>query len=174
METCSTDAAPSMRSRVLPVEAPAAVLREIVRLHGTPTFAYDLGSLHSQVALLRTHLPAEVEVIYSLKANASLGLCGLLARGGLGADVASAGELATALDAGFPPERIFVSGPDKSPAMLAQLRSAPTALISIDSVSELRTLAQLDRPHRALLRLRPDFKSYAACSAGGQKAAQPE
>lgn len=36
----------------------------------------------------------------------------------------------------------------------------------MDSLSELRTLASLDRPHRALLRLRPDFCSLAACSAG--------
>jgi diaminopimelate decarboxylase len=111
-------------------------------------------------------LPAEIDVIYSLKANASLGLSGFLAGYGFGADVASAGELATAVEAGFPPERIFVSGPDKSPAMLNQLKSVPGAIVSVDSVSELGTLLTLDRPLRALLRLRPDFSSLAACSAG--------
>jgi diaminopimelate decarboxylase len=80
--------------------------------------------------------------------------------------VASAGELAIALEARFPPERIFVSGPDKSPAMLSELERAPGALISIDSVSELRMLSSLPRPHRALLRLRPDFSSFASCAAG--------
>jgi diaminopimelate decarboxylase len=148
------------------VEAPVEALREVVRRHGTPTYAYDLGRIRSQVNKLRAHLPPAVDVIYSLKANASLGLCSFLAGCGLGADVASAGELVTALEAGFPPARIFLSGPDKSPAVLAQLRSAPTALISIDSVSELRLLAGLDRPHPALLRLRPDFNSFASCSAG--------
>ena len=105
----------------------------MVRRHGTPTYAYDLGRIRSQITNLRTQLPAALELIYSLKANASLGLSGFVAGCGLGADVASAGELATAVEAGFPPERIFVSGPDKSPAMLAQLRSVPAALLSVDS-----------------------------------------
>jgi diaminopimelate decarboxylase len=149
-----------------PVEAPVETLLEVVRRHGTPTYAYNLGRIRSQVTTLRAQLPPSVEVVYSLKANASLGLCSFLAGCGLGADVASAGELVTALEAGFPPERIFVSGPDKSPALLAELRAAPGALLSIDSVSELRLLAGLNRPHRALLRLRPEFCSFASCAAG--------
>ncbi len=157
---------PPLRAPGLPVAASLQTLLEVVRRHGTPTYAYDLGSIRSQVSKLRTHLPPAVDVVYSLKANASLGLCGFLGGCGLGADVASAGELATALEAGFPLERIFVSGPDKSPAMLDQLRAVPQALLSVDSLSELRLLAATDAPHRALLRLRPDFCSFAACSAG--------
>jgi diaminopimelate decarboxylase len=151
---------------VPPVEAPVQTLLEIVRRYGTPTYAYDLERLRSQVAKLRAHLPDAIDVLYSLKANASLGLCGFLAGCGLGADVASAGELLTALEAGFPPERIFVSGPDVSPGMLAQLRTVPDVILSIDSPSALQTLAVQDRPHRALLRLRPNFRSFAACAAG--------
>src|SRR6266478_1901907 len=135
----------SRTSPALPVAAPVQTLLDVVAQHGTPTYAYDLDSIRSQVAKLRTHLPPAVAVIYSLKANASLGLCGFLAGCGLGADVASAGELATAVEAGFRPERIMVSGPDKSPAMLGQLRSVPAALLSVDSLSELQILSGLDR-----------------------------
>jgi diaminopimelate decarboxylase len=156
---------PSARQPAPPVEAPA-VLREIARRHGTPTFAYDLGRIRAQVDQLRTHLPASVEVLYSLKANPSLGLCGVLARCGLGADVASAGELVTALAAGFPPGRIVLTGPDRSPAVLAGLASLPDVVVSVDSASELRQLAAHEYPRLALLRLRPDFCSYATCSAG--------
>jgi diaminopimelate decarboxylase len=145
---------------------PLFALQEVVRRYGTPTYAYDLGQLRAQIAHLRASLPPAVEVLYSLKANASLGLCGFIAGCGLGADVASAGELVTAREAGFPLPRIFVSGPDKSPAVLSELRSVPEAIVSLDSVSELRTLAGADQPHRALLRLRPDFCSMAACAAG--------
>jgi diaminopimelate decarboxylase len=107
-----------------------------------------------------------MELLYSLKANASLGLCGVLADAGLGADVASAGELLTALEAGFPAAKIYVTGPDKSPALRAHLHLVPEAVLSLDSLSELRTLAAGDQPHRALLRLRPDYRPAAACSAG--------
>src|SRR5437016_1616040 len=98
-QRCSVDAAPAQPTAAA-LETPA-ILGEIVRRYGTPTFAYDVARIRTQVAKLRTHLPAEVEILYSLKANASLGLCGVLAECGLGADVASAGELATALAAGF-------------------------------------------------------------------------
>jgi diaminopimelate decarboxylase len=150
----------------LPIDAPVQTLLEVVRRFGTPTYAYDLGRVRTQIPRLRAALPPAVEILYSLKANASLGLCGFLAESGLGADVASAGELVIALEAGFPPERLFVTGPDKSPAVLAQLRSLPEALLSLDSVSDLRTLAAEDCPHRAVLRLRPDFCTHAQCAAG--------
>ncbi len=146
--------------------APVEVLREIVRLHGTPTYAYDLGLIRAQIARLKACLPPSVEILYSLKANASFGLCGFIASEGLGADVASAGELLTALKAGFPPRRILLSGPDKSPAVRELLASVPDAIVSLDSVSELEMLAESGLPLRALLRLRPDFCSFAKCSAG--------
>jgi diaminopimelate decarboxylase len=119
-------------------------------------------------------LPPAIEILYSLKANASLGLCGFIAGCGLGADVASAGELLTAVEADYPPDRIFVSGPDISQGMLAQLQSVPAAIVSVDSLSGLRTLtasAEACSPNRApmrraLLRLRPNFCSFAACAAG--------
>lgn len=146
--------------------APLAVLREIVRRYGTPTYAFDIARIRAQVVKLRTHLPGEVEILYSLKANPSLGLCGVLAECGLGADVASAGEMATALAAGFPRSRIFVTGPDRSPALLAHLQSMPEVVISVDSVSDLRLLTSRKFSHRAIVRLRPDFCSYAMCAAG--------
>jgi diaminopimelate decarboxylase len=148
------------------IHAPVEALREVARRYGTPTYAYDLGQIRSQIGRLREMLPASVEVFYSLKANPSLGLCGFIAGFGLGADVASSGELVTALEAGFPPERILVSGPDKSPALLDLLPSVPQAILSLDSVSELDTLAARGQGQRALLRLRPDFCSFAHCSAG--------
>src|SRR6516162_6775718 len=87
---------------------PVATLREIVRQHGTPTYAYDLQRIRAQVDRLRESLPRQVELFYSLKANPSLGLCGFLADCGMGADVASAAELITAREAGFAPQRLLV------------------------------------------------------------------
>ena len=145
---------------------PVPVLREVVRRYGTPTYAYDVGRVRAQAARLRAHLPAAIDLLYSLKANASLGLCGVLAGCGLGADVASAGELLIAREAGFDPAHIFVTGPDRTPALLAELRSLPEVVVSVDSVSELRLLADQEPGRRVLLRLRPDFCSYATCSAG--------
>jgi diaminopimelate decarboxylase len=147
-------------------EIPVEALREVVRQHGTPTYAYDLSRIRAQIANLREHLPGEVRIFYSLKANASLGLAGFLADGGLGADVASAGELLTAQEAGFGPSDILVTGPDGSPDMVAALRSAPQAIVSVDSFRALEVFAQHGLANRLLLRLRPDFPCMAVCTAG--------
>jgi diaminopimelate decarboxylase len=164
--TCTSTVERPTTEMTQPRPAPIEMLREVVRRHGTPTYAYDLGQIRAQVANLKTTLPPTVEILYSLKANASLGLCGFIAAQGLGADVASAGELVTALEAGVLPQHILVSGPDKSPGVLELLPSIREAVLSLDSVSELELLAARGQGQRALLRLRPDFRSFAHCSAG--------
>src|SRR5260370_34614062 len=135
------------------------VLSEIVRRFGTPLYAYDIAGIRDQAVKLRTFLPPAVDILYSLKANASLGLCGFLADCGLGADVASAGEVAIALAAGFSPDRIYLTGPDRSPAVLAKLRSLPEVLISLDSISDLCLLPSQEGRHPAIFRLPPTFCS---------------
>jgi len=146
--------------------APAEALLAIVQRFGTPTYAYDIDQIGRQVAAVRAQLPTSAQLLYSLKANPALGIVGLMAKWGLGADVASAGELATALAAGFAPDRIFVSGPYKSSELLTCLPAAGSATLSIDSVSELATLAATQQPWRVVLRLRPDFASAAVVDAG--------
>jgi diaminopimelate decarboxylase len=141
-------------------------LRLIAERYGTPTYVFDQRRLRAQAEKLLSHLPGETDILYSLKANASLGICDVLARCGLGADVASAGELTIAVEAGFPPARIFMAGPYKSPEAVSQLRSLPEAVVSIDSASELEVIARVGLPNRLVLRLRPDFCSHAVCSAG--------
>jgi diaminopimelate decarboxylase len=147
-------------------EKPVEALRRVAQTYGTPTYAYDVSRLRTQVDRLRANLPQEIDLLYSLKANPSLGLCGLMADWGLGADVASAGELLVALKSGMPPGRIFVNGPHKSLETLAYLQDVPEAVLSVDSVSEVEKLAHTDRPHRIILRLRPDYASSACCVVG--------
>ena len=48
------------------------VLSDIAGCYGTPTYAFDIQQLRNQVEKLRRDLPAAVEILYSLKANASL------------------------------------------------------------------------------------------------------
>lgn len=149
-----------VKSAAAPVEA----LLRVVESHGAPTYAYDVARLHAQVTRLKALLAPEITLLYSLKANPVLGLCGLIASRGLGADVASSGELCVALEAGFAPERIIVNGPYKSPETIVRLEAAPQAILSIDSLAELERLADL--PYRAILRLRPDFRSSGCCAIG--------
>jgi diaminopimelate decarboxylase len=131
----------------------SALLAEVVRRFGTPVYLYDLDRIRSQVARLRSALPPGVDVLYSVKANPLPELCRLLAGCGLGAEVASPGELRIALAAGFPPSQILVNGPYKHPDLL----TVGGLTLSVDSVTELAQLADRRQPHRVVLRLRPDF-----------------
>jgi diaminopimelate decarboxylase len=66
-----------------------------------------------------------------------------MAEEGLGLDVASGGELAVALAAGFPAERIVMHGNNKSMAELEAALSTGVGRIVIDSFDEIERLASL-------------------------------
>jgi len=147
--------------------AERATSRTLVALaarYGTPLYAYDIGVLRRQVEKLRRYIPCSV--LYSLKANPSLGLSQLLATWGLGADVASSGELEIAFAAGFDARRIFVGSPFKDAPTLDRLRGKPAITISIDSLSDLQTIAESGLRNPVVIRLRPAFESSAAMPMG--------
>ena len=160
-----------MNDRSSQIELPPAtseILVEIAARFGTPSYAFDIRCIRQQVDKLRLHLPDQVELLYSFKANASLGICDVLEDCGVGAEVASAGELATAVEAGFSDQRIFVTGPFKSAETLSLLENLPAAVISVDSPGELAALSEIGMPRPVVLRLRPDFDSCAVVEAGSE------
>ena len=165
----SFDAAMNDRSnhRDLPDQTVRTLL-DIVGQFGTPSYAFDVQRMRLQVEKLRGQLPADVEILYSLKANASLGICDVMQDCGVGAEVASAGELATAVEAGFAAKRVFVTGPFKSADTVAQLRDMSETVLSVDSPSELESLSQQGLSNSVVLRLRPDFGSCAVVQAGSE------
>jgi diaminopimelate decarboxylase len=109
---------------------------------GTPLYVYDLDVVSRQVAALRAVLPPGVELAYAVKANPALGVVAHLAALGVGADVASAGELETALRAGIDAERIVFTGPGKRDP---ELRASVEAGIRAVTVESLGELARLER-----------------------------
>lgn len=78
-----------MNKHAVPAEATIQSLLSVVRQYGTPTYAYDLSEIRSRVEKLKSTFPSTVDILYSLKANPSLGICRVMASAGLGADVAS-------------------------------------------------------------------------------------
>jgi diaminopimelate decarboxylase len=91
-----------------------------------------------------------------------------------GLDIASAGELKVALDAGMNPKEISLAGPGKSDTELAQAIAAGI-LVSLESPREVEVLAHLSRsmglPARVAVRINPDFelKSSGMKMGGGPK-----
>jgi len=130
------------------------------RVGQTPFFVYDRRLLDARVALLRRTLPPAVHLHYAVKANPMPAVVQHLRSLVDGFDVASAGEMQIALDAGMAPGDIAFAGPGKTDAELAQALAAGI-LVELESEGELERLAKLSERSgyaaRVAVRINPDF-----------------
>lgn len=128
----------------------------LVARFGSPLYVYDLDVVTRRVAALRAALPPVVTLAYAVKANPSLAVVAHLGSLGLGADVASAGELALVRRAGIDPSRIVMTGPGKGATELDAALAAPVGTVTVESLGELdrleRGAARDRRRARVLLR----------------------
>ena len=85
---------------------------------------------------------------YAGKAFLCLAMAALIKELGFGIDVVSDGELTTALEAGFAPDKIFLHGNNKSAAELKLAVSHPGVKIVVDSDSELADIITLATEHK--------------------------
>jgi diaminopimelate decarboxylase len=176
-------------SRVMPVHAPMnqfelsggelvvgghCLVRLALRVGRTPFYAYDRGLLAARVAELRAALPPTVKLHYAMKANPFPALVGFMSQRVDGVDVASAGELTVALDAGADPKEISFAGPGKTEAELCQAVAAGV-LVNVESMREVTLLGRIARamalPARVAVRVNPDFelKGSGMKMGGGPK-----
>ena len=144
------------------------------RIGRTPFYAYDRALLTRRVEALRAAMPPKLELHFAMKANPMPALVAHMAGLVDGIDVASAGELQVALDAGTDPREISFAGPGKSALELKQALAAGI-LINLESFREvelLRTLcAETGYSARVAVRVNPDFelKSSGMKMGGGPK-----
>jgi diaminopimelate decarboxylase len=97
----------------------------------------------------------------------------ILAEEGLGCDVASAGELAIALAAGFDPARILLHGNAKSDQDIGDALAAGAGLIVIDNADDVGRLERLGADgQNVLIRVNPAVpgKTHAAVDTGSEEA----
>jgi diaminopimelate decarboxylase len=109
---------------------------ELAREFGTPLVVYDEATLRAQARAYREAAPPDALVVYGTKAFPSVAVLELFASEGLGADVSTGGELAFALRAGVPGDRVIVHGNNKEDELL---RGAAEfgALVVVDSLEEV-------------------------------------
>lgn len=142
-----------------------ALSRLAARVGQTPFYAYDRQRLAARVAEVRSALPVGVGLSYAMKANPMPALVGFLRPLVDGIDVASAGEMAVALDVGADPAGVTFAGPGKREAELAQAVAAGV-LVNLESQREVALLAdasqRLGLPARVAVRINPDFELRGA------------
>ncbi|GAB4059748.1 pyridoxal-dependent decarboxylase, exosortase A system-associated [Uliginosibacterium sediminicola] len=144
------------------------------RVGQTPFYAYDRQAISARIDSLKAVLPARLELHYAIKANPMPALVAHIASRVDGLDVASAGELRVALDAGMAAAAISFAGPGKRAQELRQAVAAGVCL-NAESLTELQRLHEasqaLGLPARVALRVNPDFelKSSGMRMGGGAK-----
>ncbi len=117
-------------------------VRDLAAEHGTPALFLDEADFRARC---RGYMSAfeGADVYYAGKAFLSKAIARWVAEEGLGLDVCTGGELATALAAGFPPARLALHGNNKSVGELRRALAAGVGYVVLDSFAEIARLADL-------------------------------
>ncbi|MEG0757610.1 MAG: diaminopimelate decarboxylase [Raoultibacter sp.] len=119
---------------------------ELARTQGTALYVMDEADMRNRMA---TYLEAfrsryeNSDVIFASKAFLNKAAAKIVAEEGLGLDVSGGGELAIARAAGFPMEKVFVHGNNKTPLELEEAIDAGVGRIVIDSRIELARVSDI-------------------------------
>ena len=149
-----------------------AISQLAARVGSTPFYAYDRDLISGRIAELRKHLPSRLKLHYAMKANPMPAVVQHLSRIVDGLDLASAGEMAVALDTGMDPALISFAGPGKTRSELSQAIAAGV-VINMESSNEMETIARLAAEQgiraKVAIRVNPDFelKSSGMKMGGG-------
>jgi diaminopimelate decarboxylase len=151
-------------------------LADLAREFGTPAFVVDEEGLRARAREYLTEFGARhpgTDVHLASKALPCAPVTRILAEEGLGCDVASAGELAIALAAGFDPEHILLHGNAKSDRDIGDALAAGVGVIVIDGPDDVDRLERFaPERQRVLLRVNPAVPgvTHAAMDTGSPEA----
>jgi diaminopimelate decarboxylase len=119
---------------------------DVARDFGTPVFILDEADFRARAAAFRAaYDPVGSDVYYAAKAFLATTVARWAIEEGLGIDVASGGELAVALAAGVPGDRLLLHGNNKSVAEITRALEAGVSRIVVDSLIEIERIAQVAR-----------------------------
>jgi diaminopimelate decarboxylase len=134
----------------------------LAQTYGTPLYVYSKGTLlHHLGQLQRAFAAVEPLICYSLKTNANLSICRLMAEAGAGFDVTSGGELYRALTAGGTGHKIVFAGVGKTEEEIRYGLENKVFLFNAESEGELEAIGKvargLGKPAAVALRVNPDL-----------------
>ncbi|MER8183723.1 diaminopimelate decarboxylase [Kitasatospora sp. NPDC094015] len=118
-------------------------VRALAAEFGTPAYVLDEADFRARARAWRDAFGPGADVYYAGKAFLSKAVVRWLHEEGLNLDVCSPGELAVALAAGMPAERIALHGNNKSAAELEQAVKAGVGHVVLDSYQEIERLAAI-------------------------------
>ena len=120
---------------------------DIAKEYGTPVIVYDENSIRKNcrafVNSIDEYYGGNGRVLYANKAFSCLEMCRIANEEKMGLDVVSGGEIYTALKAGFPAEKLYFHGNNKSYAELKYALENGIGRIIVDNRDELQTISEI-------------------------------
>ena len=141
---------------------------ELAREFGTPAYILDEAVIRENcrtyLTAARAHFGENALPLYASKALCFTEIYRIVAEEGLGIDCVSGGELYTAKRAGFPAERIYFHGNNKTDKDLTQALDMGVGTVVVDNEDELDALDALaaaqGKVQRILLRITPGIDPH--------------
>ncbi|MFQ6194025.1 diaminopimelate decarboxylase [Streptomyces sp. NPDC000405] len=118
-------------------------VKRLAEEFGTPAYILDEDDFRARCRAWRDAFGPDADVFYAGKAFLSRAVVRWLHEENLNLDVCSGGELATALDAGMPAERIALHGNNKSTDEITRAVDAGVGRIVVDSFQEIVRVAHI-------------------------------
>lgn len=141
----------------------SVAVRELASQYGTPLWVLDETDLRQRCRAYREAFSG-ASVTYASKAWCNRAVLQIINEEGLHVDVASGGELFTALKAGVDPARIVFHGNNKSKTELCEALDVGVGRIVVDSLDELARLnalaGQRDESVDVWLRITPGIDAH--------------
>ncbi|MBR5233114.1 MAG: diaminopimelate decarboxylase [Clostridia bacterium] len=120
---------------------------EIAKEYGTPVIVYDENSIRNNcrafVGSIDKYYNGNGRVLYANKAFSCLEMCRICNDEKMGLDVVSGGEIYTALKAGFPAEKLYFHGNNKSYTELEYALRNGVGRIVVDNPEELGNISEI-------------------------------
>ena len=139
----------------------------LAKSHGTPLYVYDEKTIRSMaqtfVGEFTSRYP-ETSVAYASKAFLNLSMAKIANEENLSLDVVSGGEIAVAHAAGFPRNKMYFHGNNKTPQELSEAIDLGVGTIVVDGFQELDILNTIAKSKNAnqgiMLRLSPSVDAH--------------
>ena len=120
---------------------------ELAKEFGTPLYVMDEEHIRHNIRTFKNAMEKyygkKSLVLYASKALCTTAICRIVQQEGIGLDVVSGGELYTAKKAGFPMDKVYFHGNNKSEKELIEAIDANVGRIVVDNIHELKILNQI-------------------------------
>lgn len=141
---------------------------DLVRQYGTPLYVMDETQIRAHcrafVQSMKDNYDGHGRVLFASKAFCCKEMCRIIASEDMGLDVVSGGELYTALSAGFPADRIYFHGNNKTDLEIKTALEAGIARFIVDNFPELETIeriaAAMGKTADIMFRIKPGIDAH--------------